>query len=79
MTNLSLLRQKNKKLLKLSPGSYYKVEENEVVLLKESKMGLVITSYISKPAGNTIYDVVLVDGELLLVPGKDPCRKSSIT
>ena len=78
MTNLSLLRQKNKKLLKLSPGSYYKVEENEAVLLKESKMGLVITSYISKPAGNTIYDVVLVDGELLLVSGKDPCRRSSI-
>ena len=75
MTSL-LSKQKSKKLLKLSPGSYYKIEENKAVLLKESKMGLVISSYVVKSSGSTVYDVVLVDGELLLVPGKDPCRKT---
>ena len=74
---LSSLKQKNKKLLKLSPGSYFKVEENEAFFLKESKTGLVVSSYTDTTTGNSVYNIVLVDGELLLVPDKDPCQEIS--
>jgi len=69
--------KQNKKLLKLSPGSYFKVEENAAFFLKEPKTGLVVSSYTDTATGNSVYNIVLVDGELLLVPDKDPCQEIS--
>ena len=69
MTNLSLSKPP-KKLLTVSPGLYYKVAENGRKTINSPTSGLLITSYKSEMTGEAIYDVVLVQGELLLIPAK---------
>lgn len=57
-----------KKLLTVKPGLYYKVEENGRKTINAPTSGLLITSYKSEMTGEAVYDVVLVQGELLLIP-----------
>ena len=64
---MSSLKQP-KKLLTVKPGLYYKVEENGRKTINSPTSGLFITSYKSEMTGEVIYDVVLVQGELLLIP-----------
>jgi|TARA_Y100000310_G_C20647110_1_gene797268 hypothetical protein len=60
-----------KKLLKIYPGLYYKVETNARKTLNDPTTGLVVDSYKSPLTGKTVYDVALVDGELLLIPNRE--------
>jgi hypothetical protein len=66
---LSSLTQK-KELLTIEPGLYYKVQKNERKTLNASTVGLIVDSYQSQTTGECIYNVVLVQGELLLVPSR---------
>jgi hypothetical protein len=61
-----------KRLLTIEPGLYFKVADNERKTLTEATTGLLVSSYSSQMTGETVYNVVLVDGELLLIPqGKE--------
>jgi len=61
-----------KRLLTIEPGLYFKVTDNERKTLTEATTGLLVSSYSSQMTGETVYNVVLVDGELLLIPqGKE--------
>ena len=55
-------------LLQVAPGSYFKVRENCRTMISEPTTGLVVSSYSKGDTGKAIYRVVLVDGELILVP-----------
>ena len=59
-----------KTLLKISPGSYLKVEANEMKLIERHTTGLIVGSLESQATGDSTYDVALVQGELLLVPSQ---------
>ena len=61
----------DKKLLKIDPGLYYKVATNARKTLNDHTTGLVVDSYKSPRTGKTVYDVALVDGELLLIPNRE--------
>ena len=65
MKSLSLT-QKN--LLKIDPGKYLKLEANEMKKIDKFTTGLIVGSYNSQKTGDCVYDVALVEGELLLIP-----------
>ena len=73
---LSSSKQK-KALLTIEPGLYYKVQKNERRTLNASTLGLVVDSYDSPTTGECIYNVVLVQGELLLVPSRSEFSEES--
>lgn len=64
---LSSLTQKHR-LLKINPGSYFKLASNEMKTIRSSTTGLIVDCYTSQMRGTSIYDVALVQGELLLIP-----------
>ena len=64
-------------LLTIDPGPYFKLAENQRAVVDEKTTGLVVTTYDANISGETIYHVVLVDGELLLIPGSATCLKDS--
>jgi hypothetical protein len=66
MTSLS--SKQKKQLLKIKPGLYYKVEKNERKTINSPTTGLIVDSYASPLTGEKVYDVALVQGELLLIP-----------
>ena len=57
-------------LVHVPAGYYYMVSENKRALIRESTTGLLVRSDNSK-FGHQSYNVVLVDGELILVPEGD--------
>ena len=57
-------------LVHVPAGYYYKVAENSRALIRESTTGLLVKSDNSK-FGYQSYNVVLVGGELILVPEGD--------
>lgn len=66
---MSSLTQK-KELLTIEPGLYYKVQKNERKTLNASTVGLIVDSYDNPITQECVYNVVLVQGELLLVPSR---------
>ena len=75
MTSSSLLDSpslKKRRLLTIEPGFYFKLDNNERKTVEEETTGLVVSSYDSSMTGETIYNVTLVNGELLLIPESDP-------
>jgi len=72
---MKLLSLTQKKLLKINPGKYLKLEVNEMKKINKSTTGLIVGSYNSQKTGDSVYDVALVEGELLLIP---PSRESSV-
>ena len=60
-----------KKLLKIEPGSYYKLQVNERKMVEATTTGLPITTFDSDLTGEPVYYVVLVQGELLLIPYRE--------
>ena len=68
-----------KKLLQIEPGSYFKVAANEVKVIRNPTTGLLVTSYESDTTGDSVYNVALVQGELLLIPIResDPSYESN--
>lgn len=66
-----------KELLTIEPGLYYKVHKNERKTLNASTVGLIVDSYDSPTTGECIYNVVLVQGELLLVPSRSEYNEST--
>ncbi len=67
-TTISSLSPQKKKLLKISPGFYFKLDNNERQTVESETTGLVVSSYDSQMSGETVYNVTLVNGELLLIP-----------
>ncbi len=67
---MKLLSSTPKTLLKIDPGSYLKVEANEMKLIEATTTGLVVGSLDSQTTGDSTYDVALVQGELLLIPAQ---------
>ena len=67
MISSSLIHQ-NEELINVSPGSYYKLSESGRKMIVKSSRGLVICSFLSETTGNPISNVMLIEGELLLVP-----------
>ena len=65
-----MLSSTPKTLLKIDPGSYLKVEANEMKLIEATTTGLVVGSLDSQTSGDSTYDVALVQGELLLIPAQ---------
>ena len=65
---ISSLSKRNKKLLTIKPGFYFKVDDNERKTVTSPTTGLLVSSYSSQLSGETVYNVALVDGELLLIP-----------
>lgn len=65
-----MLSSTPKTLLKIDPGSYLKVEANEMKLIEATTTGLVVGSLDSQTTGDSTYDVALVQGELLLIPAQ---------
>jgi hypothetical protein len=64
-----------KKLLKIEPGSYYKLQANERQMVETATTGLLITTFDTDLTGKPVYHVVLVQGELLLIPYReDSCK-----
>lgn len=57
-----------KKLLKISPGFYFKLDNNERHTIVSPTTGLIVSSYDSQMTGETVYNVALVNGMLLLIP-----------
>ena len=75
-TILSSSKQKKPdQLLTIDPGPYFKLAENQRTVVDSETTGLVVTTYNANITGETIYHVVLVDGELLLIPGNATCLK----
>ena len=64
-------------LLKIDPGPYFKLAENQRTVIDSETTGLVVTTYDADITGETVYHVVLVDGELLLIPKGAVCLKDS--
>ena len=60
----------NDELVHVPAGYYYMVSENKRALIRESTTGLLVRSDSSK-FGYQSHNVVLVDGELILVPEGD--------
>jgi len=56
--------------LTIEPGFYFKLDNNERKTVEEETTGLVVSSYHSQMTGETVYNVTLVNGELLLIPEK---------
>ena len=75
MTKLSSSKVTNKNLLQLTPGSYFRLAENQRTMIKEETTGLIVSSFWDEISGEPTYRVVLVEGDLLLVPEGDPCLK----
>jgi hypothetical protein len=69
----SFLKTKDKALLKITPGPYFKLSENERTMIKEPTTGLLVSSFLNEKTGKPVYNVALVDGELLLISTEDPC------
>ncbi len=67
---MKLLSSTPKTLLRIDPGSYLKVEANEMKLIEATTTGLVVGSLDSQTTGDSTYDVALVQGELLLIPAQ---------
>lgn len=67
---MKLLSSTPKTLLKINPGSYLKVEANEMKLIETATTGLIVGSLDSQTTGDSTYDVALVQGELLLIPAQ---------
>ena len=65
---ISSMTSSKKKLLKIKPGFYFKVDDNERKTVDSPTTGLLVSSYSSQMSGETVYDIALVDGELLLIP-----------
>ena len=68
MISSSLTHHQNKELVNVSPGSYYKLSESGRKMIVKSSRGLVICSFFSETTGNPISNIMLIEGELLLVP-----------
>jgi|GEM_PF-5276563 hypothetical protein len=66
-----------KKLLKIEPGSYYKLQANERKMVDAVTTGLLITTFDSDLTGEPVYYVALVQGELLLIPYKEGALKDA--
>ena len=75
-TTLSLSKQ-TKQLLTIDPGPYFKLAENQRVLIDSETTGLIVSTYDADITGETVYHVVLVDGELLLIPRDAACLNDS--
>ena len=60
-------------LLQITPGSYFKLSENQRIMIKEPTTGLIVSSFLNEKTGEPVYNVALIDGELLLIPTGDPC------
>lgn len=71
--NLSSFRQTNDKLVQILPGSYFRVSKNQRVMIKEATTGLLVSSLSNDRTGENVYNVALVDGDLILIPSGDPC------
>jgi hypothetical protein len=69
----SFLKTKDRALLQITPGPYFKLSENERTMIKEPTTGLLVSSFVSEKTGEPVYNVALVDGELLLISTEDPC------
>jgi len=69
-STLSLSSNAQHKLVHVPEGAYYKVSENSRALIREPTMGLVVNRRPSK-SGRGACNVVLVCGELILVPEGD--------
>jgi hypothetical protein len=54
--------------LTIKPGFYFKLDDNERQTVEKKTTGLVVSSFSSTTTGETVYNVALVDGELLLIP-----------
>lgn len=67
----------NKKLLQITPGSYFKLLENQRTMIKEPTTGLLVSSFLNEKTGKSVYNIALVDGELLLISTEDPCLVDS--
>ena len=63
----SFVKSSKKRLLTVKPGSYFKLDINERKMIDDETTGLVVSSYDSKTTGACVYNVVLVNGELLLI------------
>lgn len=70
-------QKKSDQLLTIDPGPYFKLAENQRTVVDSKTTGLVVTTYDTDITGETVYHVVLVDGELLLVPKDAVCLKDS--
>ena len=57
-----------KRLVTVSPGFYFKLDDNERQMVEQVTTGLIVSSFSSKMTGETVYNIALVDGELLLIP-----------
>ena len=66
-------KTQNKSLVTITPGAYFKLSENERTMIKEPTSGILISSFINERTGESVYNVALVDGELLLISTEDPC------
>ena len=73
----SYLTPEKKRLLSITPGSYFKLSENQRTMIKEPTTGLLVSSFLNEKTGKPVYSVALVDGELLLISTDDPCLTSS--
>ena len=71
ISSLSTLDDEN--LLSITPGSYFKLSENQRTMIKEPTTGLLVTSFLNEKTGEPVYNVALVEGELLLISTGDPC------
>ena len=69
----SFLKTEDDHLLKITPGAYFKLSENERTMIKEATTGLLVSSFLNEKTGEPVYKVALVDGELLLISTEDPC------
>ncbi len=67
-TMISSYSKNKRHLLKIEPGFYFKLDDNERRTVESPTTGLVVSSYSSQMTGETVYNVALVDGELLLIP-----------
>ena len=68
MMSLSSSKRANEELVHVGPGTYFKVSENSRAMIKEATTGLLVSSYTSAQTGKLVYNIVLVGGELILVP-----------
>tara|TARA_B100000131_G_scaffold102069_1_gene99062 strand:+ start:10799 stop:10945 length:147 start_codon:yes stop_codon:yes gene_type:complete len=46
-------------------------------MIKEETTGLLVSSLLNEMTGEPVYNVALVDGELLLISTEDPCLADS--
>ena len=65
---MTISSSSTQKLLKIEPGSYFKLSHNEQSRISKPTTGLIVSSYNNDSTGEVVYNVTLVNGELLLIP-----------